>query len=157
MGVGGAFCTQKEPVQARGTYTVTLAVTGPGGVATETQPSYINVYEGVAANFSALPTEGIGPPEVAFTDLSTGDYDAHLWEFGDGLTATLPSLTHTYVLTGTYTVTLTVSGLGGSDTEVKQEYIMDCLEGSIGATHLRKVDSAFQALSTGGPAHPGRC
>ena len=123
MGAGRAFCTQKEPVQARGAYTVTLAVTGPGGVATETKPSYINVYEAVAANFSATPTVGSAPLDVAFTDLSTGDFETRLWDFGDGITGMLPSLTHTYVLTGTFPVSLTVSGLGGSDTEVKQDYI----------------------------------
>jgi len=34
---------------------------------------------------------------------------------------------------------------------------MDCLEGFIGALYLQKVDSAFQALSADGAAHPGRC
>jgi len=36
-------------------------------------------------------------------------------------------------------------------------HFMYCLEHPIGTTHLQKVDSAFQALSAGGPAHPGRC
>ena len=46
-----------------------------------------------------------------------------LWDFGDGMTSTLPSPTHTYTATGVYTVALTVSGPGGSDTETKAEYI----------------------------------
>jgi PKD repeat protein len=39
------------------------------------------------------------------------------------MTSTLPSPTHTYTATGVYTVALTVSGPGGSDTETKAEYI----------------------------------
>jgi PKD repeat protein len=38
------------------------------------------------------------------------------------MTNTLGSLTHTYKATGVYTVALTVSGSGGSDTETKAEY-----------------------------------
>ena len=41
------------------------------------------------------------------------------------MTNTLGSLTHTYKATGVYTVALTVSGSGGSDTETKAEYKVD--------------------------------
>jgi hypothetical protein len=34
---------------------------------------------------------------------------------------------------------------------------VDCLESNICAIHLQKVDSAFQALSADGSAHPARC
>lgn len=51
---------------------------------------------------------------VSFTDESTGafalDYE---WDFGDGVTSTLPSPTHTYDLPGTYTVTLEAADLCG--------------------------------------------
>jgi protein-L-isoaspartate(D-aspartate) O-methyltransferase len=36
-------------------------------------------------------------------------------------------------------------------------YLMYCLEGDIGPTHLQKVASAFQALPADEAAHPGRC
>ncbi len=75
------------------------------------------------ADFTASPRSGIAPLTVHFTDLSTGQIDTWLWEFGDGLTSTLQNPTHTYALTGTFTVSLTVTGPGGSDTAVRADYI----------------------------------
>ena len=75
------------------------------------------------ADFTASPRSGIAPLTVHFTDLSTGQIDTWLWEFGDGLTSTLQNPTHTYALTGTFTVSLTVTGPGGSDTAVRAGYI----------------------------------
>ncbi len=78
----------------------------------------------VSVDFSADPTSGPVPLTVAFTNLSTGDYDTCQWDFGDTLTSTLciPA-DHVYISTGVYTVTLTASGLGGSDIESKAGYI----------------------------------
>ena len=46
-------------------------------------------------------------------------------DFGDGTTSTLQNPVHTYVFknTGDFTVSLTVTGLGGTDTETKTNYI----------------------------------
>jgi PKD repeat protein len=60
---------------------------------------------------------------VVFTNTSSGDYTTSLWDFGDVATSTLESPTHIYTAGGVYTVTLTVSGPGGSDTEAKAGYI----------------------------------
>jgi len=63
---------------------------------------------------------------VQFTDDSTstnGAITTWLWEFGDGTTSALPSPTHTYSV-GTYTVKLTVTGPGGTDSIVKTAYIV---------------------------------
>ncbi len=75
------------------------------------------------AEFTASPTSGAAPLQVQFTDLSTGQVNAWLWDFGDGFTSTLQNPTHTYALTGTFTVSFTVIGPGGSNTEVKVDYI----------------------------------
>lgn len=75
------------------------------------------------ADFVASPTAGAAPLQVQFTDLSSGQVDAWLWDFGDGFTGTLQNPLHTYTLSGTFTVSLTVRGPGGSDIEVKGEYI----------------------------------
>ncbi|RLC86129.1 MAG: hypothetical protein DRI79_10450 [Chloroflexi bacterium] len=106
-----------------GVYTVTLMVEGPGGEDTETRTDYITVYAPVVAGFIAAPTEGIAPLTVVFTNTSTGDYTASLWDFGDGVTSTLESPTHTYTTPGVYTVTLTVEGPGGTAMETKAEYV----------------------------------
>jgi PKD repeat protein len=77
----------------------------------------------VQAGFMATPTSGAAPLQVAFTNSSTGNYSASLWNFGDGITDTLQSPIHIYTAPGVYTVTLTVSGLGGTDTFVRPSYI----------------------------------
>jgi PKD repeat protein len=108
---------------AAGVYTVSLTVSGPGGMDTLTHTNYITAYAPVSADFTGNPTSGVAPLTVDFTNTSTGDYTTSLWDFGDEVTSTLESPTHIYSATGTYTVTLTISGFGGSDAEVKKEYI----------------------------------
>jgi hypothetical protein len=71
------------------------------------------------ANFEADPTSGESPLEVQFTNTSTGTYAECHWRFGDGITGTMENPTHTYRAKGQYTVTLTVSGAAGEDTQAK--------------------------------------
>ena len=106
-----------------GVYTVTLTVSGPGGTDTKVRTNYITVYKSVQADFEGIPTEGSAPLQVSLTNLSRGDFSSSLWDFGDGITSTMNSPTHTYIISGVYTVTLTISGLGGTDIEVKPDYI----------------------------------
>jgi PKD repeat protein/uncharacterized protein YjiK len=78
----------------------------------------------VRADFVANPLSDDTPPAtVDFTNRSTGDYTSSQWNFGDGVTSTIADPTHTYQNSGSYTVTLTISGLGGEDTMRKQNYI----------------------------------
>jgi PKD repeat protein len=77
----------------------------------------------LAAGFSAAPTYGFAPLTVAFTDVSTGSVDTWLWSFGDGITSTQQSPTHTYTVAGAYTVTLAVGGPGGTDTSTRTDLI----------------------------------
>jgi hypothetical protein len=87
--------------------------------------------ESPQAEFMASPTSGRAPLEVTFTNLSTGDYTDSLWDFGDEITSTLESPTHTYSAANVYTVSLTVSGPGGNDTEVKTAYITVSEQGKV--------------------------
>lgn len=98
--------------------------------------------EQAGADFSAQPTEGVAPLGVQFTDQSTGDYDSWLWEFGDGDTSDDANPRHTYSTPGTYTVSLTVSGPGGTDTETRE----DCI------TVYEGVNANFDAQPTMGEA-----
>ncbi|PDV97124.1 PKD domain-containing protein [Candidatus Chloroploca asiatica] len=100
-----------------GSYTVTLTVDGPGGQHTTTRPNAITVTPPApVAAFTAVPTEGVAPLVVQFTDTSTGTITAHTWAFGDGGTSTAPNPAHRYTTPGSYTVTLTVDGPGGQHT-----------------------------------------
>ncbi|MBP1946964.1 putative repeat protein (TIGR01451 family), partial [Methanobacterium petrolearium] len=75
------------------------------------------------ANFTATPTTGDAPLEVQFTDKSTGYVGSYAWDFGDGTNSDEKNPVHTYSTPGSYTVTLTVTNLGGSDEKVKTDYI----------------------------------
>jgi hypothetical protein len=68
----------------------------------------------VSASFTVTPTSGIAPLEVTFTNTSTGTLTANLWDFGDGITSTVSSPTHSYEERGVYTVTLTAGSFGSS-------------------------------------------
>ena len=77
------------------------------------------------AGFSASPTSGVSPLAVTFTDTSTGSITNRFWDFGDGATTntTATSLNHTYASTGTYSVSLIVSGTGGASTSTQSNLI----------------------------------
>ncbi|MCC7172167.1 MAG: S8 family serine peptidase, partial [Planctomycetes bacterium] len=108
-----------------GTYSVTLSVTGPGGSDALTRTSYITVNAPTAptANFSGTPTSGNAPLTVNFTDLSTGSITSWAWDFGDAGTSTAQNPSHLYTTPGTYSVTLTVSGPGGSNALTRTNYV----------------------------------
>ncbi|KUG10026.1 cell surface protein [hydrocarbon metagenome] len=77
------------------------------------------------ADFSADVTTGAAPLTVTFTDQSTNTPTSWAWDFdNDGIVdSTLQNPSHTYNTPGTYTVNLTVTNAGGSDSEVKTDYI----------------------------------
>ena len=107
-----------------GVYTVSLEISGDGGVTETVKTNYITVYTPAVANFSGNPTSGNAPLKVNFVNQSTGDFSSCLWEFGDGGTSTdciAPS--YDYTAAGIYNVSLTVSGLGGTDKATKANYI----------------------------------
>jgi PKD repeat protein len=71
------------------------------------------------AEFSATPTSGKAPLTVSFTDETSGQVTSWYWDFGDVSVSDEQNPTHTYWGAGTYTVSLTANGPGGSDTETK--------------------------------------
>lgn len=79
------------------------------------------------AAFTADPRTGATPLPVQFTDTSSAGsaaISARLWDFGDGATSTAANPSHTYTVSGPYTVSLTVTSSAGSDTENKFRYIV---------------------------------
>lgn len=109
---------------APGTYSVSLAIDGPGGSDSVTFTDLISVSEPLTADFSGDPRESMGPFTVNFTNLSSGDYLTCLWEFGDGSSLSqCDNPSHFYAEEGTYAVSLTVEGPGGSDTKTLANYV----------------------------------
>jgi PKD repeat protein len=77
---------------------------------------YINT---TLAEFNSNVTSGQSPLPVNFTDLSSPVPSSWLWEFGDGNISTSQNPTYTYPSVGNYTITLTVTGAGGSNYTMK--------------------------------------
>lgn len=77
------------------------------------------------AGFDAWPLAGEVPLQVEFHNTSAGTVTSCSWEYGDGNTGTSCDSyhSHTYTAAGSYTVRLTVTGPGGSDTRQRSNYI----------------------------------
>jgi len=121
--------TDKNPAYTyttNGTYTVNLTVTGPGGSDNVVKTGYITVGSGAVAPVAAFTTDassGQVPFTVHFTDTSTGSATGWNWNFGDGSSSNVQNPAHTYLAAGTYSVSLTVTAAGGSNTTVRSDAI----------------------------------
>jgi len=141
----GSSSTAQSPSHTynnAGTYMTTLTVTGSqGGSSSKSHVVVVGNSSAPVANFTANPTSGLAPLAVQFTDTSTGSVTSWAWTFGDGGSSAAQNPSHTYNNPGTYTVTLTVTGPGGSDSKI----------GTIKATTTAPVAN-FTANPTSGPA-----
>ena len=132
--IEGTNSTSQNPVcifNQAGDYTVSLTATNVGGSDTETKNNYISVSQAApVADFEADNTEPSVGMAVQFTDLSLYDPTSWLWEFDpstitylDGTDETSQNPVVQFDEAGTYTVTMTATNDGGSDTETKENYI----------------------------------
>jgi len=150
-----------------GTYSVTLTVRNPSG-ATDTffEDSYITVNNPVTVTgtvttqtttlavdntvttgFSGTPVTGTSPLNVVFTDSSTGSPSSWYWDFGDGTQSTVENPSHTYTVPGTYTVSLTATGSGGTKVRKLTNYIT--------VTNLSTPVSTLTPLPVTSNGYPG--
>ncbi|NJD52460.1 MAG: PGF-pre-PGF domain-containing protein [Candidatus Methanoperedens sp.] len=137
-----------------GTYTVSLEVTDNDGLnATNTTTAIIaRANNKPVSNFSAIPTSGLEPLNVTFTD-SSGSYDgitSWKWDFdNDGKTdSTVQNPMHGYAA-GTYTVALTVCETDGDcDTRTRTDYINATIKDTIKPVITITYPSNGQAFTT---------
>lgn len=125
FGDGGTSSVQNptRSYAAAGTYTVTLIATGSGGSSSKSM-SLTVTDTAPAASFSAGPSlVGKAPLRVKFVDTSTNKVTSRVWNFGDGATSKAKSPTHAYKLKGVYTVSLTVTGPGGTSTKTSSNLV----------------------------------
>ncbi len=100
-----------------GTYTVTLSATNACGTTTKTQTVTVTTLP--VAGFTVSPNVGCAPLTVQFTNTSSANATSFDWQFPGGNPSSStaqnpPSVL--YELSGTYTVTLTVTNAAGSST-----------------------------------------
>src|SRR5262249_6600043 len=75
------------------------------------------------AGFTAGPTNGLAALTVNFTNTSTGATN-YSWSFGDGNVSAALNPVNTYTNAGSYSVTLTAVGVGGTNSITKVNYIV---------------------------------
>jgi PKD repeat protein len=115
----GQSSAEQSPVHTywtSGVYNVILTVSNDYGTADTTKTRYISVVGPLTSKFTGLPSSGPAPLRVAFTDASTGNPTAWLWDFGDGSNTTVQNPTHLFSAPGSYDVSLTVTRDGDADT-----------------------------------------
>ncbi|MDD5189190.1 MAG: PKD domain-containing protein, partial [Methanoregula sp.] len=125
----GSISTVQHPVHtytSAGTYSVTLAATNAGGSNSTVKSGYITVTSTEPAPIAGFTTDALSgqvPFTVHFTDMSTGSVSSWSWDFGDGSSSTVRNPTHTYLTGGTYSVALTATGPGGSNSTIQSDAI----------------------------------
>jgi PKD repeat protein len=110
FGDGVGTSTEQDPdytYTLPGDFEVTLTVSNTLG--SDTVTGTISVYETPQAAFTFAPSLIYTDTAVQFTDASTGPVAEWLWDFGDGDTDIISNPMHTFLTTGTFTVTLTVT------------------------------------------------
>jgi PKD repeat protein len=76
-----------------------------------------------AFSSASVLTSCTAPLTVQFDNSSTSA-TSYIWDFGDGITSTLPTPQHTYTIAGTYSVTLIAISPGGcSDTLIIPKFV----------------------------------
>ncbi|MFA5414954.1 MAG: NosD domain-containing protein [Methanoregula sp.] len=107
----------------------------------------LNPMPAPVANFTANRTSGLLPVVAQFTDLSTGEPVSWDWHFGDvgtANTSTFQQPVHIYTKAGNYTVMLTATNEGGSNTATKERYMVIYPKGDF--NHEWRVDAGDAAL-----------
>jgi len=98
-----------------------LSTCGGGGSSSPTEPKE----PAPVSNFTATPTSGLQPLEVVFTSTATGTISSYAWnvDADTDIEGTAATFIHTYTDAGTYGVTLTVAGPGGSNPKTVADMI----------------------------------
>jgi len=110
----GSTSTLQNPTHhylTNGTYTACLTVNNIAGTDTKCEVIIVDTYLTPVALFN-----NSGDPSVTFNDMTVNVPTSWVWDFGDGAYSEFQNPYHTYSTNGTYTVCLTATGAGGSDT-----------------------------------------
>jgi PGF-pre-PGF domain-containing protein len=154
----GNYSTLQSPSHTyafAGTFTVSLNATNSAGSNLSTRTNYINVTSWIippTASFSGIPASGAVPLTVQFTDTSNGSPTSWNWSFGDGSYNTSRNPSHTYSVTGTYTVSLNATNSAGSNTATRVNYITVSATPAVTPTPLSSDSDTPRFVPTTGAA-----
>jgi PKD repeat protein len=101
----------------------TVVVSNNGGSVTSAVATLTVIFPPPLADFIAEPTNGVAPLTVAFTNLNLNAAE-FFWDFGDGNSSTNAHPLNVYSNAGSFTVTLTAIGPGGSNVLTRPDYVV---------------------------------
>jgi PGF-pre-PGF domain-containing protein len=125
----GSYSNFQNPTHTyafAGMFTVSLNATNSAGSNLSTRSNYIDVSGTIVpptAAFTGAPTTGAVPLIVQFTDISNGSPTSWNWSFGDGSYSTARNPLHTYLVNGSFSVSLNATNSAGSNTASLANYI----------------------------------
>lgn len=100
-----------------GNYSVVLTVTDNSGLTGSTTGTVIVSSGNPVSSFTASPSEGLAPLNVSFDATTSwavvGSIVSYRWAYGDGVSGSGITSSHTYTAVGDYTATLTVTDSRG--------------------------------------------
>ena len=126
-------------------FTTIKTVTGfnsPASLGIFVRPSTVPI-----ADISGIPLSGDTPLTIQFMDDYYGVPTSWLWDFGDGsTTVNVTNPIHTYLHTGLYTVTLTVSNNAGYSVNTAYHYVNVTANGTVYSPPGMAVFNATYAI-----------
>lgn len=104
-----------------GMYTVKISVDG----CTDEDSIFVTIHANPIADFSVDTARGCIPLTIVFTDNSIPSSVSTVWDFGDGVqtNSSALSISHTYTISGDYTVTMISTSNSCTDTVSVQQMI----------------------------------
>src|SRR5947207_605303 len=111
--------------QSAGTYTVILTIKDSAGqIAKSSQTITVNARPSASISYS--PSNPLPLLPVTFTGSATGGTQpySYSWDFGDGTTASGQTVSHSYLLPGSYVVTLTITDANGQTSTTSRTIIV---------------------------------
>jgi PKD repeat protein len=147
----GNISTSQSPshlYEVPGTHTANLTITNTSYSLVSTKLTTITVYKQPVADFSAWNTAGNAPHTTYLYDTSTnlnpGPY-TYYWDMGDGNTSTEQNTYYTWNITGTYTVSHSVTDSITTGWENKTAYV------TVGSPETEPVASFYGGPQLGAP------
>ncbi len=111
-----------------GTFTVTLCAKEGSCIDTLVLIDLIKVGASLTPDFNVSTNSGCEGLNVSFTDVTSNNPNAWLWDFGNGITSNLQNPTHEYLASGIFDISLTTTISGQCETTLTFPAEIEILE-----------------------------